>query len=214
MRDIPVFTTEYGVASLIFKEIPYRAEAYIRIHDLQPGMIAPMLEECVGFCRAVGAEKVYAAGSDELETYPLHTAVYEMRGEARIDREKTANLFPATEQTVTCWREILNNRMLSVDNAGTLEKRDEKRILESGGAYFVHDGGELLGVGWMDGETLLTVASAVPGAGERVMHSLMSLAEGSMLTLEVASTNNRAIRLYEKLGFFKTREISRWYRVR
>ena len=29
MRDFPVFTTEYGVASLILKEVPYRQEAYI-----------------------------------------------------------------------------------------------------------------------------------------------------------------------------------------
>ena len=31
--------------------------------------------------------------------------------------------------------------------------------------------------------------------------------------LEVVSTNQRAIRLYEKMGFIKTKEISRWYRV-
>ena len=45
------------------------------------------------------------------------------------------------------------------------------------------------------------------------MNTLMSLVEGAQLRLEVASTNERAIRLYEKLGFIKTGEISRWYRV-
>ena len=45
------------------------------------------------------------------------------------------------------------------------------------------------------------------------MHTLMSLDEGGQITLEVASTNERAIRLYERLGFVKTREINRWYRV-
>ena len=39
-----------------------------------------------------------------------------------------------------------------------------------------------------------------PGRGERVMHTLMSLVEGAGMTLEVASTNAKAIRLYEKLG--------------
>jgi hypothetical protein len=33
MRDIPMFTTEYGVASLVLKEIPYQAAAYITIQD-------------------------------------------------------------------------------------------------------------------------------------------------------------------------------------
>ena len=65
----------------------------------------------------------------------------------------------------------------------------------------------------LDEGKLLAVASAVPGAGERVMNTLMSLDEGGRLCLEVASTNERAIRLYERLGFIKTREISCWYRV-
>ena len=45
------------------------------------------------------------------------------------------------------------------------------------------------------------------------MHTMMSLLEGQGMTLEVASTNERAIRLYEKVGFLKTAELSRWYRV-
>ena len=93
------------------------------------------------------------------------------------------------------------------------ESRDENRILESGGAYFVHRQGELLGIGWLEDGKLLAVAAAVPGAGEQVMHTLMSLDEGGQITLEVASTNERAIQLYERLGFIKTREINRWYRV-
>lgn len=212
MRDMPVFTTEYGVASLVLKEIPYKETAYILIRDsLEP---EKLIEECASFCRAVGAEHIFATGHEALEKYPLHTSVLEMRGTAWVDAEKLQSLFPVTEQTVGRWRQIYNERMKTVDNSGTLESRDEKKILESDGAYFVHSCGELLGIGWLEEETLLAVASVRPGAGETVMHSLMSLVEGASVTLEVASTNERAIRLYEKLGFLKTREISRWYRVR
>ena len=212
MRDMPVFTTEYGVASLVLKEIPYKETAYILIRDsLEP---EKLIEECASFCRAVGAEHIFATGHEALEKYPLHTSVLEMRGTAWVDAEKLQSLFPVTEQTVGRWRQIYNERMKTVDNSGTLESRDEKKILESGGAYFVHSCGELLGIGWLEEETLLAVASVRPGAGETVMHSLMSLVEGASVTLEVASTNERAIRLYEKLGFLKTREISRWYRIR
>ena len=49
--------------------------------------------------------------------------------------------------------------------------------------------------------------------GERVMRTLFSMMPGEPLTLQVASTNHRAIRLYERLGFIKTKEVSRWYRV-
>jgi ribosomal protein S18 acetylase RimI-like enzyme len=41
----------------------------------------------------------------------------------------------------------------------------------------------------------------------------MSLAEGAQIVLQVASTNEKALRLYEKMGFIRTKEISRWYRI-
>lgn len=214
MRDFPIFTTDFGVAGLVLKEIPYREEAYITVLDVQPDGLEEHLKECVSFCRMAGAEKIYAKGHEALERYPLHTAVYEMRGEARPDPGQGACLFPVTAETVARWRSIYNERMAGVDNAGTLTGRDEKTILESGGAYFVHDNGTLLGIGWLEDGKLLAVASVVPGAGTRVIRTLMTLVEGADMTLEVASTNERAIHLYEKLGFLKTREISRWYRVK
>lgn len=213
MRDFPFFTTEFGVASLVLKEIPYRQEAYIRVQDVQPGQLRELIEECASFCRMAGAARIYATGHEDLEQFPVYTSVLEMRGEAWVDPGKLENLFPVTEQTVARWRQIYNERMKDVDNAGTLEKRDEEKILGSGGAYFVHRKGELLGIGWLDDCKLLAVASVMPGAGERVMHTLMSLVEGASMTLEVASTNERAIRLYEKLGFLKINEISRWFNL-
>lgn len=213
MRDFPVFTTDFGVSSLVLKEIPYRQEAYITIQAVQEKGISAHLEECVSFCRMAGAEKIYAKGSEKLASHPLHCAVLEMRGTAWVDKEKMENLFPVTEATVSRWRDIYNEKMRSVDNAGTLEKRDEQKILESNGAYFVHHCGALLGIGWMEDTKLLAIASVASGAGERVMHTLMSLVEGADMSLEVASTNLRAIHLYEKLGFLVTGERSRWYRV-
>ncbi len=213
MRDFPIFTTDYGVSSLVLKEIPYKKQAFICIRDVQEDFFQEHLAECVGFCRMAGAERIFAAGHGKLENLPLYTSVYEMRGEAWVDPEKLRSLFPVTEQTVSRWREIYNRRMEQVDNTATLESRDEKKILESCGAYFVHDSGRLLGIGWLEDTKLLAVASAERGVGELVMHTLMSLVEGSTMTLEVASTNDRAIRLYEKLGFLKTAELSGWYEV-
>ena len=67
MKDFPFFTTEYGVASLVLKEIPYKGEAYITLRDAQPGQEAELLAECVSFCRMAGAEKILAAGHSVLE---------------------------------------------------------------------------------------------------------------------------------------------------
>ena len=211
MRDLPMFTTEFGVASLILKEIPYREEAYILIQSTQEP--EKLLRECIDFCRACGAEKIYARGHEILERYPLHSIVYEMRGTARVDEAKTESLWPVTEETVSRWRELMNQRMRGVDNAATLEKKGEREILDKGGAYFVHRNGQLLGGGWLAGQELLLVASLIPGAGERVCHTLFSLIPDEEVRLEVVSTNTRAIRLYERLGFLKTGECRKWHRV-
>lgn len=214
MKDIPMFTTPYGVASLVLKEVPYRETAYIRVQTAQPGELGKLLDECVCFCRMAGAERIYAAGHEDLAQYPLHTAVYEMCAEAVVDNGNLDSLFPVTQATAARWREIYNEKMRTVDNAGTLTAYDEKEIVESGGAYFVHTNGELLGIGWLDDVKLLAIAAAKPGMGQRVANTLLSMVEGAMVTLEVASTNLKAIRLYERLGFVKTREISRWYQIR
>ena len=211
MRDFPIFTTEHGVVSLILREIPYKKIAYIRIRETEEDFFGEDLAECVAFCRMCGAEAVYGTGHRKLETYPLYTAVVQMRGIARVEKEKVKCLFPVTEKTVSRWRSIYNEKMAAVDNTATLESREEEKILTSGGAYFIHENGKLLGIGWLDGEKLLAVAAVEKGAGEMIMHTLLSLRENETVTLDVASTNERAIRLYEKTGFVKTAEIERWY---
>ena len=211
MKDFPMFTTEFGVASLILKEIPYRNEAYIIIQDTQQP--EQLLQECISFCRMCGADRIYARGHEITQGYPLHCAVYEMRAEVRIDDSKVEMLFPVTEETVGQWRQLMNERLRSVDNAATLEKKDEKEILSSSGAYFVHRSGQMLGAGWLEENELKLIASAQSGAGERVLHTLLSVAAQQEVKLDVVSTNERAIHLYEKYGFIKTAERRRWYRV-
>ena len=211
MRDFPVFTTEYGVASLVLKEVPYRQEAYITIQSaLQP---EELLKECIAFCRMVGAERVFARGHESLNEYPVQATIYEMRGHIDVDEDRIEHLWPVTEETAGKWRDLLNQKLRNVDHASTLEKKNEKEILETGGAYFVHRGEALLGAGWIVGEELKLIASVQPGAGERILHSLLSVNQPDQLRLEVASTNDRAIRFYEKMGFVKSAEICRWHRV-
>ena len=102
--------------------------------------------------------------------------------------------------------------MKDTANVGTLEARDEETLLK-GGAYFVHRAGQLLGIGYLREETVEVIAAAFPGAGKYVLHSLCSVCPGVPLRLEVASANERAIALYEKIGFLKVKELSRWYRI-
>lgn len=211
MKDFPVFPTQHGAASLILKEIPYRGEAYIRIQSTQEP--EALLEECVNFCIACGAEKIYAAGHEYLESYPFHTSVYRMTGTIQLREVEIPAMFPVTEQTAGRWREYYNQRMRHVDNAATLEKRDEARIAQ-GNAYFVHQNGNLLGIGWMEENRLCAIASLQPGAGEALCRAMQSLIPQQQMTLEVASTNKKAIALYERMGLIKVEELSSWYCVK
>ena len=212
LKDIPMFDTQTGVSSLILKEIPYKQVAYVKVQSVQPDGLGEHLRECVSFCRMCGAERIFASGHAELDQWPHHCTVITMALGLPCSMEYGANLFPVTEETVAQWRSVYNERMAGVDNAATMTARDEKEIL-AGGAYFVHEAGELLGIGWMKGSELLCIAAAKPGAGERVLRTLLTVADSDRVRLEVASTNSKAIRLYEKLGFFQYGEARNWYTI-
>ena len=211
MRDIPMFTTEYGVASLILREIPYRQEAYIRLRDT--AFPEEFLHECVQFCRMAGAERIYATGHAFLETYPLHTSIWKMQRPMDGLPETDAMTIPVTEQTLQRWRELYNDAMADVPNASYMDQKDAKEMLSRGDGYFVHRNGQLLGIGMAAVDTVKAVVASKPGCGRDVLLALTHALSGEQIFLEVASKNTRAIRLYERLGFITTAELSCWYIV-
>lgn len=211
MRDFPVFTTQWGVASLVLREVPYKGEAYITIRDTSNS--SEFLRECVEFCRAVGAKYIYGTGHKVMEEYPLHTAVYRMRAALDALPDSDAMLSPVTEKTLEQWRSINNDKMASVPNAATMSKSDAQDMLQKGEGYFVYKDGVLLGIGKVGQESVSAIASVVPGAGERVLCALCHGLLQSFVEVDVASENKRALRFYERLGFVKIAEISRWYKI-
>ena len=206
MKDFPVFTTEFGAASLTLRQIPYRGEAYIHLQSFAEEDREKLIEECAAFCRAAGAEKIYVTPAEGKGDFQILL----MRGVPILNEEDVENIFPVTEQTVGDFRKIANERLKAVDMAAMLEKKDENTILSSGGAYFIHRAGKLLGIGWLQEEKLKLIASVVPGEGYHVAQTLLSVQPGQSICLEVASTNVRAIRLYERLGFLPVQELETW----
>lgn len=211
MRDIPVFTSEYGAASLFLREIPYRGRAHIKIQSSQEP--EKLLEECVSFCRACGADWIDAAGHDYLEKYPRLATLVEMSASKERLGEPDACLFPVTEDTVKAWCDVHNERMKDVPNCALMDSRDGKEMLLSGDGYFIHRGGSLLGIGRAGGDRIDVVAATQKGAGETVVRALASLLPGETVKLTVALENEKALRLYERMGFIPVRQLGRWYRV-
>lgn len=212
MKDLQLFTTEHGVASLILKEIPYQETAYIILRDsLEPMALA---QECADFCRACGAEKIYAAGSDVLAEFPFYTAMWEMSCFRESIPDTDAALWPVQEKTLTRWQDLYNQKVRKVPNGAWMTNSDGEKMLASGDGYFVHRGDRLLGIGRASADRIDWVASVVPGAGADVVKALAHAATEDTISLTVASANQKAVKLYESLGFLRKGEISKWYQLR
>lgn len=211
MKDIPVFSTPNGVASLILREIPSQQTAYVHIQSsLEP---KNLVEECAGFCRAIGAERIYATGHEFLEIFPLYTSILQMQCPRDNLEETDAALFPVTEKTAAQWQSIYNEKVKGVPNGAWMTDTERCEMLTQGDGYFVHRNGDLLGIGRVNTEQIRFLAAVKPGAGADVVKALCCAVFSDHVTLEVASTNFKAMNLYERLGFLPCKEISRWYKI-
>lgn len=209
MRDIPFFTTEYGVAALVLKEIPYQGTAYITILDASEP--EELLAECKSFCKMCGAEKIYATGHLCLERYPFYTAMWEMRCPLDGLEDTDAALWPVQENTLEQWRSIYNDKVRRLPNGAWMTERGGQEMLEKGDGYYIHRGETLLGIGRASGDTIDWVASVTPGAGRDVVLALAHALWADAAVLTAASENVKALDLYTSLGFVKTKEISKWF---
>ena len=209
MKDIPLFDTQYGVAALILKEIPYQKAAYITVLDAwEPELL---LQECAAFCRMCGAERVYATGHSCLDGRPLYTAIWELRRSMDGFPDTDAALWPVQEKNLEQWRGIYNEKVKRLPNAAWMTQRGGQEMLSKGDGYFIRRGGELLGIGRASGNVIDWVAAVKPGAGRDVVCALAHALWSDTVILTVASENEKALKLYDSLGFIKSREISRWY---
>lgn len=211
MRDFPFFTTGNGVASLILKEVPYSGTAYIRI--LSTSSPAALLDECVAFCKTVGATLICAADHAILSGYPVYTSIMEMSCCRESLPDTDAALFPVQKSTIATWRDLYNRKMRNVDGASYLTLLDCDKLLKEGNGYFVHRGPLLLGIGVASGNRIDAVISNISGSGKDVVLALNHALSGDRVVLEVASTNTRAIRLYDSLGFIAVREVTKWHKI-
>lgn len=211
VKDIPIFTTEYGTASLVLREIPYLHTAYVRILTVEE--LPELLEECISFCRAAGAQQVYATAPESLEGYPLHNVILRMRCLREQLGDTDAALFPVQEHTLEQWLRIYRQKVCKVPNGAWMTDAEGKQMLCDGTGYFVHRGEQLLGIGKIRGNTLEFLASLIPSAGADIVRALSHAVFCEDICLDVASANGKALKLYESLGFIPVEELTKWYKI-
>lgn len=210
MKDLPMFTTENGVVSLTLQEIPYCKVAYITVHSTTD--LKALLAECADFCKAVGAERVYACGCDLID-YPLYTEVWEMSAVRSKLPQTDARLCPVNADSLQTFLEIYRKKMKDVPTAAYLTTEKGRQLVQKGNCYFVHKNDALIGIGVAGEGKIQSVASLVPGGGKDVVLALCDRLSSQRISLEVASENRKAVSLYESLGFSKEKVRNTWYKI-
>lgn len=216
MKDIPVFTTAAGTASLILREIPYKKTAFVHMRSVLPGGMEAALDDCRIFCVQAGAEHVLVSAEQPLALPPGYDMLELSRPKSGlpVPGEPVA-LEPLTRQNAAVYQTIYNRLFTPLPNAATCNEAELTRLLTSGTAFLALVDGKTAGIGETE-KNELRVVGVLPeyrGLGRRLTLTLLEMLDGPELILCVSSANERALRLYSGLGFRTRRVLSRWYRL-
>lgn len=213
MKDIPIFTGEHGIATLILREIPHQQRAYVMLRTVW--RLQPFLEECRAFCRMAGAESVYVTGDSDLDDLPF---VHEMQRWTcrRADLPpltEPVQLQPLADDNREEFRCLYNALFAQVPNAATCTAQEAERIQREEQAALAVVNGQTAGlVQWTDHRLeAIAVALEYRGLGYRLALTVLQQMPSETVELQVSSANERALRLYQRLGFVKAETLSRWY---
>lgn len=210
MKDIPIFTCEYGMATLILREIPYRGEGYVLLRAVFSELL-PLLRACVGFCRAAGAERVYFSGNDALSSYPRYACLRERSIAADALPPTDAEAVPLKPEEAERWAEQYRRRFCDVPAAQSCTSAFLKEVLSEREGYYVVRGGRTVGLGQLRGGELAALASLERGAGRDVVCALAKRLSTPQIRLVCAEENLPAMRLYDALGFELGAVRECWY---
>lgn len=179
MKDIPVFSCPDGIATLILREVPFRGEGYILVRGVF-GTLEGLLAECAGFCRAAGAERLFAAGEADFSGYPAAIRILGRSAPraSLLPHRRRCALFPSRKKRQRTGRGNTMRASGAVPAAESCSPAEERALAAGGEALWIWDGAERIGLGRVRGSELLAVAALQPGAGERCVRALAAGAQG------------------------------------
>lgn len=219
MNNIPVYLSQGGTATLILREIPHKQTAYIILRSFLPQMLPLMIQDCVSFCKNCGAERCLLSTADPKVSLTLPKAyeIFYMRAQKDLLPPciTPVCLAPMAPENESIYQRIYNRCFRDVSHALTYEQEQLERIYREGQQAFVAltPDGCPCGMGELHGNELAAVGllPEFRGQGKALTLSLLAQCPGPELTLTVVSDNERAIGLYEALGFTITGTESVWY---
>lgn len=217
MKNIPMFTSSYGVATLILREIGWSGHAYVLVRSVWNGRTAQLLEECRGFCRAVGAEEIYASWeTNELPAEHAYDMIAMIRPKADLpEPAQSVELEQVTPETAEEYLRIYNRCFRDVPSAASYDRKSLEPLYGEDLAWLARVDGQFAGVAEISKEGLegIAVLPEFRGLGRELALSVLPMVPSPTLRLKVASTNRRAMALYVRLGFVREKLERRWYRL-
>ena len=166
-----------------------------------------------------GAEEVFASWADgdlpflspAYDIYLLHVS------KSALPEGKPVQLVPMTPENDAIYQRIYNRCFSHVSHAASYDRGQIARIYrEHQRAFLALDEKDRpYGIGELHGDELAAIA-VLPnhrGTGTDLAISLLRLCPGEDLKVTVASDNDAAMGLYEKLGFHLAGVESKWFRV-
>lgn len=218
MNNIPLFTTAGGIATLILREIPWNGRAYVLVRSVWEGQGTVLLEECRSFCRAAGAQEVYAAchGQEEpLPAKPAYTIDTMQCLKQQLPVGKPVVLEPLTRENSQQYLDIYNSCFRQVPSAASYNRKSLEPLYGEDLAWLARQDGEYAAVAEISTTGLegIAVLPEYRGLGFDLAAAVLQMVPRPAVELRVASTNERAIALYRRLGFRETGQQKQWYRL-
>lgn len=216
MKNIPLFTSSYGLATLILREISWNGRAYVLVREIWHDGAA-LLEECRAFCLAVGAREVYAAWAEGFETLPAAHA-YDMLAmscpKAALPVESLP-LEPLSRENADAYLEIYQRCFRDVPSAASYDHKSLEPLYGEDLAWLVPVAGGYGAIAEIS-KTGLEGIAVLPehrGLGYPLAATVLQMVPSPVVHLRVASTNHRALALYCRLGFTEDAPARPWYRL-
>ncbi len=219
MKNIPLFTTSSGIATLILREIPWNGRAYVLVRSVWNGQAEALLQECGSFCRAAGAQEIYAACHGEDAPLPAEPAysIDTMHCQKK-DLPKpslTVELEPLTKENSQHYLDIYNCCFREVPSAASYDRKKLEPLYGEDLAWLARKDGVYAAVAEISATGLegIAVLPEFRGLGFALAATVLQMIPRPVVELRVASNNDRAIALYRRLGFQKTGQRKQWYRL-
>ncbi|MFQ6962589.1 MAG: hypothetical protein ACLRR6_00175 [Oscillospiraceae bacterium] len=206
MKDIPVFSCPDGIATLILREVPFRGEGYILVRGVF-GTLEGLLAECAGFCRAAGAERLFAAGEADFSGYPAAIRILGRSAPraSLLPAPEAVRLVPVTEETAADWARNTMRASGPCPQRRAAARRRSARWPRAA---------RPCGSGTVQSASALAACAAVSGWQWQLCSRARANAacgrwrpgaQGLKWRLTCAAENTRAMRLYDRLGFSAAR---------